>query len=334
MIEFVLGESDLVDVRFAVSPLNELTLSLRVLKDPAKYPLHLPFARRIRDVDTEVLLALSNDRGWTPDFLSPRPLSPFTKIEDELAALRETTTRTMRRDLRAVLGEVPAVLRDRTRMLDALETYWHVALAGHWDRMRTVLEADIAHRGREMAQHGLAAMFSGISDRISFTAPVVGVRISGVEPRRVRAGGQGLTLMPSVFTRRTAVPVDPGAPPLLIYAARGLGTVWETGRARGPAALAGVLGRVRADLLAGLTEPRSSTDVARHTGVTTSAVNQHLRAMRDAGLLASQRHGRSVVYARTELGDALVSRSAGQDDQKNSSSKRYQASLSGSGTTP
>ncbi|MCP2201840.1 ArsR/SmtB family transcription factor [Lentzea flava] len=312
MIEFVLGESDLVDVRFAVSPLNELTLSLRVLKDPAKYPLHLPFARRVRDVDTEVLLALSNDRGWTPDFLSPRPLTPFTKIEDEFAALRGVSTRTMRRDLRAVLGEVPAVLRDRNRVLDALETYWEVVFSGHWDRMRTVLEADIAHRGREMAQHGLAAMLSGISDRITFVSPVVRVHIAGVEPRRVEAGGQGLTLVPSVFARRTAVPVDPAAPPLLIYAARGLGTVWETGRAHGPAALAGVLGQVRADLLAGLGEPRSSTDIARRTGVTTSAVNQHLRALRDAGLVASQRHGRSVVYARTELGEALVSHSVGR----------------------
>ncbi|MGW6936701.1 DUF5937 family protein [Lentzea sp. NPDC054927] len=309
MIEFVLGESDLVDVRFAVSPLSELTLSLRVLKDPAKYPLHVPWARRIRDVDAEVLLALSNDRGWTPDFLSPRPVTPFARIEDEFAALREISTRTMRRDFRAVLGEVPAVLRDRDRVFDALETYWHAALAGHWGRMRTVLEADIAHRGRDMAQRGLAAMFSGISDRITFTGQVVQVRIKGAPAWRVEAAGQGLTLMPSVFARHTAVPVDPGAPPLLIYAARGAGTVWETGRGRGPAALAGVLGQVRADLLAGLAEPCSSTDLARRTGVTTSAVNQHLRALRDAGLLASQRHGRSVVYARTELGDALVSRS-------------------------
>lgn len=309
MIEFVLGESDLVDVRFAVSPLNELTLSLRVLKDPAGYPLHLPWVRRIRDVDAEVLLALSNDRGWTPDFLSPRPLTPFTRIEDEFAALRDTSTRAMRRDLRAVLGEVPAVLRDRDRVFDAVETYWHVALASHWDRMRAVLEADIAHRGREMAQRGLAAMFSGISDRITFAGQVVQVRIRGAQPWRAEAAGQGLTLMPSVFARRTAVPVDPGAPPLLIYAARGAGTLWETGRARGPAVLAGVLGQVRADLLTGLGEPRSSTDIARRTGVTTSAVNQHLRALRDAGLLASQRHGRCVVYARTELGDALVSRS-------------------------
>jgi DNA-binding transcriptional ArsR family regulator len=309
MIEFVLGESDLVDVRFAVSPLNELTLSLRVLKDPAKYPLHLPWVRGIRDVDAEVLLALSTTRGWTPDFLSPRPLTPFTRIEDEFAALREIPVRTMRRDHRALFGDVPPVLRDRGRVLGALEHYWHAALAPRWDRMRAVLEADIAHRGRDMAQHGLAAMFSGISDRIAFSAPVVQVRIAGARPRRVEAAGQGLTLVPSVFARRTAVPVDPGAPPLLIYAARGAGTVWERGRSRGPAALAGVLGQVRADLLAELEQPRSSTDIARRTGVTTSAVNQHLRALRDAGLLASQRHGRSVVYARTELGDALVSHS-------------------------
>ncbi|MEV6237406.1 DUF5937 family protein [Lentzea sp. NPDC051838] len=312
MIEFVLGESDLVDVRFAVSPLSELTLSLRVLKDPARYPLHLPFARRIRDVDTEVLLALSNDRRWTPDFLSPRPQTPFTRIEDEFAALREIPTRTMLRDYRAVLGEVPAVLRDRPRVHAALERYWQVALADQWDRMRTILEADIAHRGREMVQHGLAAMFSGISSRITFVSPVVRVRIDGVAPWRVEAGGQGLTMVPSLFTPRTAVPVDQSAPPLLIYAARGAGTLWETGRTQGPAALAGVLGQVRADLLAGLGEPRSSTDIARRTGVTTSAVNQHLRALRDAGLLASQRHGRSVVYARTELGQALVSHSVGR----------------------
>ncbi|USX55662.1 DUF5937 family protein [Lentzea sp. HUAS12] len=307
MIEFVLGESDLVDVRFAVSPLNELTLSLRVLKNPAKYPLHLPWARGIRDVDAEVLLALSTERGWTPDFLSPRPTTPFTRIEDEFAALRETSTRAMRRDFRALFGGVPDALRDRHRVLGALESYWHTALSGQWERMRAVLETDIAHRGRAMAQHGLAVMLSGISERITFTSPVVQVRIAGAPPRRVEAGGHGLTLVPSVFARRTAVPVDPGAPPLLIYSARGAGTVWETGRCRGPEALAGVLGQVRADLLAELAQPRSSTDIARRTGVTTSAVNQHLRALRDAGLLASQRHGRSVVYARTELGDALVS---------------------------
>lgn len=316
MIEFVLGEADLADVRFAVSPLNELTLSLRVLKNPAKFPLHLPWLRRIRDtavdIDLDVLLALTNERGWTPDFLSPIPLSPLTRFEDEFAAVRALPTRTIRRDIRAACGHLPDVLRDRERMFAALEQYWRRTFEPQWDRVRALLEADIAYRGREMTQRGMAAMFSGLSGRVSFVSPVVRVVIHGVEPRRIDTSGQGMTLVPSAFISRTAVPVDPALPPMLIYAARGAGTVWETGRARGPEALANVLGQVRADLLTALAAPRSSTELARLSGVTTSAVNQHLRALRDAGLLLSHRHGRSVLYVRSELGDGLVSHSVEQ----------------------
>ena len=46
-------------------------------------------------------------------------------------------------------------------------------------------------------------------------------------------------------------------------------------------------------------------------GVTASAVNQHLRVLRDAGLLVSTRYGRSVLYLRSELGTALLETGAG-----------------------
>ena len=46
-------------------------------------------------------------------------------------------------------------------------------------------------------------------------------------------------------------------------------------------------------------------------GVTASAVNQHLRVLRDAGLLVSTRYGRSVLYLRSELGSALLEARAG-----------------------
>jgi DNA-binding transcriptional ArsR family regulator len=44
--------------------------------------------------------------------------------------------------------------------------------------------------------------------------------------------------------------------------------------------------------------------------VTPTAVNQHLRAMRSAGLLTTARRGRSVLYLRSDLGDRLVAPSA------------------------
>jgi len=56
-----------------------------------------------------------------------------------------------------------------------------------------------------------------------------------------------------------------------------------------------------------LESPASSTELAVRLGVTTSAVNQHLRTLRAGGLLTSARHGRSVLYLRSELGDRLVS---------------------------
>ena len=315
MIEFVLSDADLAEVRFAVSPLHELTLSLRVVHDPGRYPLHLPWSRRLARLrprlDMAVLGALTNDRGWTPDFLSPRPDSPFTRIEEDLARVRSTPPQQVRDDLHAIHGRIPTAVAGRPgrvleRIADAIENYWHLALAEHWDRMRTILEADIVYRGRLLTQAGLDAMFADISDRISFHSPVVRVRIAGVAPRRIETKGAGLTLLPTLFALHTGVPVDPTAPPILIYAARGTGTLWETPHNTSSAALDAVLGRVRAQLLTSLTEPASSTDLARRNGVSTSAINQHLRALRDVGLLTSTRYGRSVLYLRSELGDALV----------------------------
>jgi DNA-binding transcriptional ArsR family regulator len=42
--------------------------------------------------------------------------------------------------------------------------------------------------------------------------------------------------------------------------------------------------------------PRSVNDIAKTVTVTRSAVSQHLRVLRDAGLLRSQRRGRENFY--------------------------------------
>ena len=82
--------------------------------------------------------------------------------------------------------------------------------------------------------------------------------------------------------------------------------MWERQQVTTSAALVGTLGRVRAQLLTVLDEPASSTELGVRFGVTTSAAGQHLRALRAAGLVSSTRYGRSVLYLRSELGNALV----------------------------
>ncbi|MEJ3405546.1 helix-turn-helix domain-containing protein [Rathayibacter sp. YIM 133350] len=314
MLRYQLSESDVGGVRFGVSPLCELGLSLRAIREPSAFPLQLPWLRRTEEarsaLDLRTLMALIDDRLWTPDFLNPRPASPLTRIDDEFAQLARTPAEVVERDLVAVHGRIPEQLGSTAEealrnTLRALERLWESCFEPYWPRMRSVLEADIVYRGRALAQGGLSTMLNEIAPSVSFSAGVVSVQMRDPRDRSYPTDGAGLTLVPTMFTRRASAPVGSG-PPMIMYTARGQGALWETERVANPGALANVLGEVRASLLTALAEPASSTELGVRFDVSTSAVNQHLRALRDAGLLSSTRYGRSVLYVRSELGEALL----------------------------
>jgi DNA-binding transcriptional ArsR family regulator len=314
MIEYELAGNDLGEVRFAISPLHELVLSLRTFRDPGRFPLQLPWLRATEatrgGLDLDLLHALTNEALWTPDFLTPRPYSPLGRIEDELSALADTPTGVVRADLAEIHPSgLPPVLRGRAvlrRLLTALRDYWDACFEPYWTRMRTILEADIVYRGRVMANAGLAAMFTDIDPHVRLDDTVLRIRLRSDLTYRTSTAGRGLTLTPSLFSRRAATPISPDEPPHLIYPARGLATLWQTSSATPPSALANLIGRARSRLLTLLESPASSTELAVRLDVTPTAVNQHLRALQAAGLLTSARHGRSVLYHRSDLGDHLV----------------------------
>jgi DNA-binding transcriptional ArsR family regulator len=318
MVRFELVGTDMAGIRFAVSPLNEVVLSLRSWRDPGRYPLHLPWVKAAQaarsDLDVEMLLALTNDRLWTPDFLTPCPGSPLTRIEDELDLVAATDTTVVADDLRIVhgRGRLPKALHGPTsrvlaRILAALRGYWHRCFVPHWPRMRALLEGDVTYRGRQIAQRGLAEMFSGLAPSVSLSDNTVEVRLrSQLDYARPAAGG--LTLLPTMWTGSASAPISPDQPAMIMYLARGVGTLWEPEVLPAPAALTRLVGATRAGLLARLATPASSTELATRLGVTTSAVNQHLRALLECGLLVSARHGRSMLYRRSDLGDRLVGR--------------------------
>lgn len=315
MLRYLLSGDDVADIRFGLSPLTELGLTLRAIREPARFPLQLGWLSRTEAVrgrlDLDTLMALIDDRLWTADFLNPRPDSPLTRIDDELDALERLPLDVFEADLRAVHGELPPVLAGsrraaRRRVVAALRELWELAVEPYWPRMRAVLEADIVYRGRQIAQHGLAAMLNGLSGTVDYTEGVLHVQLRRPIERDVVVGGAGLTLVPTMFTRRASTPVDSDRPPMLLYPARGQGALWETERVANPAAVAGILGETRTRLLVALGDPASSTELGVRFGVTASAVNQHLRALHEAGLVARTRYGRSVLYLRSGLGDALL----------------------------
>ena len=316
MVRYELVGMDLADVRFAVSPLNELVLSLRAWRDPGRFPLHLRWLHMLEEVrgglDEPMLFALTNSRLWTPDFLNPRPHSPVTRFDDEVARLAGTDPVVVRRDLHAVHGAaaLPEPLRGSARrvlarIVDALAGYWRSCFEPHWPRMRALLEGDVVFRGRQIAQHGLATMFSGLSSSVRLVGNVVEVHLRSKLDYTAPTTG-GLTLVPSLWTVNASTPISADEPPMILYSARGVATLWEPQALSAPDALVGLFGVTRAGLLMHLRTPASSTELAARLGVTATAVNQHLRALHAGGLLVSARHGRSVLYRRSDLGDMVT----------------------------
>lgn len=125
--------------------------------------------------------------------------------------------------------------------------------------------------------------------------------------RETALDGDGLLLVPSVFVwPELAVYADEPWPKAIVYPARGVGTLLEHGPPEPPAHLPPLLGRSRALLLDALADPASTSQLARAYGMATGAVGDHLAILHRAGLVERARSGRSVLYRRTPLGDALT----------------------------
>lgn len=317
MIEMRLRVADLAETSFAVSPLQETVFSLWVWRSPGRQAFHLPWRRASsvawRQCDVEMLDALVSPRRWVPDFLTPRPETPLTEFAAELAIVQATPAQRVADGLLATYdgAPLPAVLSGRpdavlSRIVAALAGYWQACLEPWWPRIRAVLEADIVYRSRQLALGGARALFADLDSRVRWADGVLFVdRLPGVD-YVIDIDGRGLPLVPSLFCRGAITYISAEEPPLIVYPARGRATVWESADAASSAALAELLGAPRARLLTLLERPASTTELAHRLAVSPSAVSQHLRVLRAAGLLGRARSGRSVLYLRSPLGDQLV----------------------------
>lgn len=323
LVEFRLDADDLAETVFAFSPLNECVLSLRAWTFPGVHPEHVAGLRRLRPeydaLDTVLLEALVTQIRMMPDFLTPRPATALPGPAAEFAALRQTPPAVVRDDIiRAYAGgRLPPVLAGVRsdpaallgRIAGALEAYWRECLAPWWPRMRALLEADVAYRGQTLALGGAQALFADLDERVSWQNGRLLVRMPGTAvPDQVHAvGGRGLVLAPCLFVRGAVTMIDASGPPVLVYPARGRAALWEQRDIVTTAALDELLGRTRSRLLTMLDQPVSTTELARLLNVTPGAVSHHLTALHAARLLNRARSGRSVLYFRSPLGDALLS---------------------------
>ncbi len=337
MIHLHFTATDLTLVRFAASPLMETVASLRTLGPGRQWPhLHRPWidgfaarARGLRTSDLDLLRALVRPEGYLPDFLVPPPGRRYSTFADGLAQVAEADPQVVAQELTHLAahrvaqqgpgtGERQAILQALARrpdsglgpVVEALEAYHRVAIAPDWPRIDALLNDDIAYRLDALADGGVDRMMSHLHPSVTFAGQTL--RIAKYYDGHADCGGRGLLLVPCAFAWpdvlvRTAQPESPS----ISYSPRGLGRLWEQRPEELGSALAGVLGQTRAALLAQLDLPMSTNQAATQMALSAPTLSVHLQALRAAGLLASRRAGRQVLYSRTELGDRLLSEAGG-----------------------
>lgn len=316
--ELAFSADDLALTRFAISPMMEVVTSFRLLAARSAHPVHRAWLDQVRPrvaaagLDSGWLAELIPPAGYLPDFLTPPPQEPAASLARELGILRATPADQVHADL-DVLGATGtrcvALYTDPGsqlgRLSEEIEAYWEIALAPYWVKIRKLLDADVFHRARQVAEHGAGHLFNELHSTVNWDDNTL--RIVRRQCDMSREGtGPGLLLIPSAFAAHVLTASRPPHPPQLAYPARGIGTLWEHRPVARADAIAAVLGRSRTVLLTELEAPASTTELAIRTGISAAGVSQHLTALRDAGMVSAHRAGRSVLYARTAVAESLL----------------------------
>jgi hypothetical protein len=316
-----LSVDGLARTRLAHSPLMEAVFSLRTLADPASSPLHAPWAlaarSRLDGIDVETLLSLWTPCAAVPDFLTPPPLTASPQLAEELERVRATPAEQIRRDLSVTYQDAlpPGLERLYRKPAAGVETlarllqaYWERALADHWSRLRLVLDGDVVYRTRALAAGGALAVFGDLHERVAWDGGDLVIGAGGDGPDvGVDVTHEGLLLIPSAFVwPMVATMFRPPWAPAVVYPSRGIGTLWQVGEPSGTGALAALIGRTRAGLLALLDGPLSTSELAQRAGLSVGGASRHLAVLREAGLVASHRRGHAIVHEPTQLGLSLL----------------------------
>jgi len=318
--------------RFVVSPLAETTACLKTLeRATAAHPgertwldAHLPAYRRrlAGDPVTALLIRAALRPNWNATFLTPTPTDENTEsspgaaprspvaFAQELARIRATPPETARADLTVSLGGPPPDRLRRCdlpdRAADLLEWVWTQSVLGDWSRRRRIIEADVIARTARLSRGGWAAVLDDMRPGMRWLGQNRLQITTHAHPPREVSGAQ--MLFAPVTPRQSWVSwEEAGRSPhrhAVVYPCSGV--LVKAGRTPVSEALGALLGSARAGVLVLLDTPKSTTQLVALTGQGLGSVGRHLRVLLDARLVLRRRAGRSVLYYRTEAGEALV----------------------------
>jgi DNA-binding transcriptional ArsR family regulator len=324
VIHVRLGADGLARTRFAVSPLNTAEALLyhigrRPHTVPGPWRARVREALRTRRLDLLAAVTLKGLHCYSPDLLAPVPAGYENSLDAELHQVATTSAARVRYEMAyaddthpsttcttdyrppvLVLnalqrGEQPLV----ERLADQMQQFWNMVLAPHWPLLRARLEEDIAYRSRIVARDGFAHMINKVSTCTTWHDGALHFDTAmGCTCECVHIA-EAAVIMPAAFGVKGLQSVDPlGAPdrriPTITYPAV---AVTE---AAGAPPLDELIGVSRARLLAALTMPRSTSELAAQLHLSPSTVSYHLQLLHRAGLVRRTRQSRTVFYQRVE----------------------------------
>ena len=196
----------------------------------------------------------------------------------------------------------------RPDLADAIQAAYDALVQPYWNRIRACLHAEQAARRRMLAREGAGRLLASLQNhRIRWRPPVLEIMQPG--DLDMHLDGHGIALVPSVFVGKDPSlhenPNDATDIPRLILPVADADHLWDAPRPQG-AALAALVGRNRAAVLASIADGCTTTELARRVGISLAAASQHASVLRGAGLIASRRQGGAMLHVLTPLGAELL----------------------------
>ncbi|MFF8375463.1 ArsR/SmtB family transcription factor [Streptomyces sp. NPDC015661] len=270
-----------------------------------------------------VLAELVAEDGFVPDFLLQPSAHDFAEALD---AASSTPVERLARDLGIpeVSGWNGGLVRPgrwahelaqgspaATRaLLDDTRRYFASSVEPLWPRIRRDTLTDRALRAEMLLRGGVDALLTTLGTTWRWQAPTL--HLPSASAYDVPLCGRGLLLVPSWFATGPMVMYRPESATVLVYpmydgddpVAAGAGAAGSAEDR--PEALAALLGRTRAQVLALLRSPATTTALAERACVSLAAASGHASVLRGAGLVETVRTGTAVLHSLTPLGRSLL----------------------------
>lgn len=314
------SETDLgkITMADAPDPLWEVLLCLHALQAAEVEPVVDTWRTRV-DITATIrgLFGIAPSRGYSPDFLTPEQAADG--VDAGLEAVLGTPAPRLRAELHRLTGgrDVPYWARalataDPTvlhELAAGLRVCYRSAVAPYWESIVESVRDDRHARARALLDSGLTGLLSTVHPLLTWhgtTLELHGTHVHG----ELILDGRGLRLQPSFFCQ--AVPTvlaDPTLPPVLVYPITADPRRFRLGTRRPDdpaAALAPLLGKTRAALLAATAGGCTTTELSRQAGISAASASYHASILREAGLVETHRDGRAVRHTLTELGASLM----------------------------